>query len=248
MTLPHTVFVAVPDQTGRESHPLDNVIWHALNARQIQFSQGDDRARRYMADVAPFAAIRDFSPASFASLLPLVPRGDRVAMFTVKPVPPTEHFEILVAKTAHQMIATRVAGPMQRRDVERLDGSSVYEMLKLVAESQPGPFAARTNQLGDYFGIRVDGQLIAMTGERVKIDGFTEISAVCTRPDHRRHGYAHDLVSAVTRAVLDRGERPFLHVFSSNLPAIALYECLGYTIRRTMHLTVLAPQSRSGLT
>src|SRR5258708_18567402 len=109
MTLPPTVFVAVPDQTGRESHPLDNVIWHALNARQVQFSQGDDRARRYMADVAPFAAIRDFSPASFASLLPLVPRGDRDAMFTVTPVPPTGHFEILGANTAHQILATRLA-------------------------------------------------------------------------------------------------------------------------------------------
>jgi len=164
-------------------------------------------------------------------------------MFTVTPVPPTEQFEILVATTAHQMIATRVAGAMQRRDVERLDGSSVHEMLKLVGESQPGPFAARTNQLGDYFGIRVDGQLIAMTGERMKVDGFTEISAVCTHPDHRRHGYAHDLVSAVTQAVFNRGERPFLHVFGDNLPAIALYERLGYTIRRTMHVTVLAAKS-----
>src|SRR5882724_4756190 len=110
MTLPHTVLAAVPSQTGVESHPLDNVIWHALSGRQIHFSLGDDRARRYTADVAPFAAIRDFSPASFASLLPLVPRGDRVGMFTVTPVPQTEHFEILVAKTTHQMIATRLPG------------------------------------------------------------------------------------------------------------------------------------------
>ena len=167
LTLPHTVLAAVPSQTGVESHPLDNVIWHALSGRQIHFSLGDDRARRYTADVAPFAAIWDFSPASFASLLPLVPRGDRVGMFTVTPVPQTEHFEILVAKTAHQMIATRVAGPMRRRGVERLDDSSVPEMPTLVGESQPGPFAARTNQLGDYVAIRVDGQLIAMTGERM---------------------------------------------------------------------------------
>lgn len=243
MTLPHGAPGATSSQTDAESHPLDNVIWHALNGRQIHFSQGDDRARRYMADVAPFAALRDFSPASFASLLPLVPGGDRVGMFTITPVPPTEQFEILLAKTAHQMIATRVAGPMRQRDMERLDHSSVPDMLKLVGESQPGPFAARTNQLGDYFGIRVDGRLIAMTGERMKLDGFTEISAVCTHPDHRHQGYAHDLVSAVTGAVLDRGERPFLHVFTDNLPAIALYERLGYTIRRTMHVTALGAKS-----
>ncbi len=94
-----------------EAHPLDSVVWRALNGRQTQFSEGDDRARRYMADVAPFAGLRDLSPASFASLVPLVPRGDQVAMFTVEPLPPTEQLEILLAKPVHQMIATRVAGP-----------------------------------------------------------------------------------------------------------------------------------------
>ncbi len=233
--------MSVPD-TG-ESHPLDTVVWRALNGRQSQFAEGDDRARRYMADMAPFAGLRDSSPASFASLVPLVPRGDQVAMFTVEPVPRSEQLEILLAKTVLQMIATRVAGPMRPREAERLDDSAVPDMLKLVEESRPGPFAARTHELGDYVGIRVDGRLIAMTGERMKIEGFTEVSAVCTHPEHRGHGYAHDLVSLVTRAVLDRGERPFLHVFSDNAPAIALYERLGYTIRRILHVTILAAKS-----
>jgi hypothetical protein len=167
---PGCILGAVADHAAVESHPLDNVIWHALIARQIQFSKGDTRARRYMIDVAPFAGLRDFSPASFASLFPLVPPDDRVAMFTIDPVQPTEQFKVLVAKTAHQMIATRVAAPIHQRDFERLDGSSVRDMLTLVEESKPGPFAARTNQLGDYFGIRADGQLIAMTGERMKLE------------------------------------------------------------------------------
>ena len=226
-----------------ESHPLDNVVWHALHARQIQFSEGNDRARRYLVDVAPFAGLRDASPASFASLVPLVPRDGQVVMFTVDPVSPAKQLEILLAKTVHQMTATQVAGPMRPREAERLDASAVPEMLELVEASRPGPFAARTHQLGDYLGIRVDGRLIAMTGERMKMEGFTEVSAVCTHPNHRGHGYAHDLVSLVTQAVLDRGEQPFLHVFSDNVPAIALYEQLGYTIRRTMHVTILAAKS-----
>src|SRR6185369_16806905 len=86
-----------------ETNPLDSVVWRALNGRQTQFSVGDDRARRYMADVAPFAGLRDLSPASFASLVPLVPRGDQVAMFTVEPLPPTEQLETLLAKPVHQM-------------------------------------------------------------------------------------------------------------------------------------------------
>jgi ribosomal protein S18 acetylase RimI-like enzyme len=233
--------VSAPDTVA--SHPLDNVVWHALNGRHIQFSEGDHRARRYMADMAPFAGLRDTSSASFASLVPLVPRGDQVAMFTVEPVSPVKPLEIVLAKPVLQMIATRVAGPMRPREAERLDDSAVPDMLKLVDESRPGPFAARTHQLGDYLGIRVDGRLVAMTGQRMKIEGFTEVSAVCTHPEHRGHGYAHDLVSLVTQAVLDRGEGPFLHVFSDNAPAIALYERLGYTIRRTLHVTILAAQS-----
>src|SRR5258705_7037567 len=223
-----------------ESHPLDNVVGRARKTRQFQFWAGDDRARRYMVDVAPFAGMQEVSPAGFASLLPLVPQGDRVAMFTIEPVHPADKIEILVAKTGHQMIATRVAAPIQPRDFECLDDSSVQDMLTLVEASRPGPFSVRTNKLGNYLGIRVDGHLIAMTGERMKLEGFTEISAVCTHPDHRGHGYAHDLVSAVAQAVLDRGGLPVLHVVSDNLPAIALYDRLGFTIRRTMHVTVLA--------
>src|SRR5262244_1624711 len=193
------------------SHPLDNVVWSALTGRQSELSEGDDRARRYLVDVAP--------------------------------MPPVEGLAVLLAGTGHQMIASRVAPPLQPRDFERLDDSAVPEMLALVERSQPGPFAVRTNRLGGYRGIRAGGQLIAMTGARMKIDGFTEISAVCTHPDHRGHGYAHDLVSLVAQAVLDRGEQPFLHVFSENSPAIALYERLGFAIRRTMHVTVVARKS-----
>ena len=243
MTRSRTAPGAVPARGSVAAHPLDDVVWNALTTRQREFSEGDDRARRYLADVAPFAALRDFSPASVASLLPLASRGHPVAMFTTEPPPSFEQLEVLLAKPLHQMIATRVAPPLQPRATERLDDSSVADMVALVERSQPGPFAAHTNRLGNYLGIRTGGQLVAMTGERMKIDGFTEISAVCTRPDHRGHGYAHDLVSLVAQAVLDRGEQPFLHVFGDNLPAITLYERLGFTIRRTLQVTILATKS-----
>ena len=228
-------------------HPLDNVVWHALAGRQRAFSEGDDRTRRYLIDVAPFAGLRDFSPASMASLRPLVSEGHRLAIFSAEPMPPAEGLKVLLAKTGHQMIASQVLPPRQRREVERLDDSCVPEMLALVELSQPGPFAVRTNRLGSYLGIRAAGKLVAMAGERMKIDGFTEISAVCTHPDHRGFGYAHDLVSLVAQTVLDRGEQPFLHVFSDNLPAVTLYKRLGFTIRRTMHVTIVAAKSRESV-
>jgi hypothetical protein len=94
------------------SHPLDNVVWSALTGRQREFSEGDHRARRYLVDVAPFVGLRDFSPASLASMRPLASHGHPVAIFSVEPMPPAEGLEVLLAKTGHQMIASRVAPPL----------------------------------------------------------------------------------------------------------------------------------------
>jgi predicted GNAT family acetyltransferase len=112
-------------------------------------------------------------------------------------------------------------------------------MMALVEMAQPGPFAAGTYRLGTYLGIRVDGRLAAMAGERMRLDGYTEISAVCTHPDFRGRGYPSELIGALSNAILDRGELPFLHVFDDNLAASALYRKLGFTLRETIELTVL---------
>jgi ribosomal protein S18 acetylase RimI-like enzyme len=105
--------------------------------------------------------------------------------------------------------------------------------------TKPGPFAQRTIVLGSYVGIRSGDQLVAMAGERMRFDGFTEISAVCTHPDHRGRGHAVLLVSALMRSILARGETPFLHIFSDNTSAAALYRKLGFTYRRSLTVTVL---------
>ena len=112
-------------------------------------------------------------------------------------------------------------------------------MRELVALTEPGPFAARTNELGDYFGI-FDGELlVAMAGERLRIVGATEVSAVCTHPDYRGRGYAKALVSRVASGIAARGELPFLHAFPHNEAAIATYRGLGFSERRLIKLTVV---------
>src|SRR5499433_3608753 len=117
------VTLAPSSDLAAGSHPLDNVVWSALTGRQSELSEGDDRARRYLVDVAPFAGLRDFSPASLASLLPLASEGHRLAIFSVEPMPPVEGLKVLLAGTGHQMVASQVAPPLQPRDVERLDDS-----------------------------------------------------------------------------------------------------------------------------
>jgi predicted GNAT family acetyltransferase len=112
-------------------------------------------------------------------------------------------------------------------------------MFALANLTRPGPFCERTHRLGDFVGVKVDGQLVAMAGERLRLPGFTEVSGVCTHPDHRGHGYAAALMSVVAGRIQGWGETPFLHVYAHNTGAIRLYEALGYRVRRVMKMTVL---------
>jgi predicted GNAT family acetyltransferase len=121
----------------------------------------------------------------------------------------------------------------------RLSKADVPEMLALTKLTNPGPFGARTHELGDYFGIRVAGTLAAMAGERLRLPGYTEVSAVCTHPDHLGHGYASALIGVVMDNTCSRGELPILHVLPENTRAIQVYEHLGFTKRAMLHLAVL---------
>jgi predicted GNAT family acetyltransferase len=115
-------------------------------------------------------------------------------------------------------------------------------MMALTSLTKPGPFGARTHELGTFLGIKVAGELVAMAGERMKPGNFTEMTAICVHPDYRGRGYAQALLAAISRQILARGEIPFLHVFSHNTSAIALYQRQGMTIRRRVHVTVLQRQ------
>ena len=113
------------------------------------------------------------------------------------------------------------------------------EMLALATLTEPGPFLSRTHVMGRFVGIRIDGRLAAMAGERLSFPGFTEVSGVCTHPDFRENGLARRLSATVTARIQARGEQPFLHAWMSNAPAIRLYESLGFEIRSDVDVKVL---------
>jgi len=228
--------------TGRalsEADRLDNPIWHALTGPHRHLGLAAGPVRRYQPDYAPFAAFEDPSVGPMSALLEATPPGAGAVMFTDQAVAAPSGIEIVMAGLLPQMVARR---PMPARDetaLMPLGLSDVPEMLDLVALTQPGPFARRTVEMGRYLGLRIDGQLAAMAGERLRLDGYTEVSAVCTHPAHRRKGYAALVVSAVSRAIMARGDTPFLHVRPENVAAIATYEALGFETRRSIHLSVL---------
>ena len=137
-----------------------------------------------------------------------------------------------------QMTGERVTGA-KCSDAIPLGAADVPDMLELVAQTEPGPFLTRTIELGDYLGIRCGGTLVAMAGERFHLDGWTEISAVCTEPNHRGQGLASQLVGALIAGIQRRSRRAFLHVLSTNTGAIRLYEELGFRVRQTATITVM---------
>jgi predicted GNAT family acetyltransferase len=228
-----------PAMSGASTHPLDHPIWSALTTRQQALAEGGALARRYPPAIGPFAAMADMSAQSFAALAALMSPSDVAVLFTPDPVTPTAEFKILLAETGEQMIGTPAEGSISGVEIVTLGSADVPAMMALTELTKPGPFSARTHELGTFLGIRIDGQLAAMIGERMKPANYTEMTAVCVHPSHRGRGYAQVLLGAISSQILARGEIPFLHVFSNNSSAITLYRRQGMHIRRRLHVTVL---------
>jgi ribosomal protein S18 acetylase RimI-like enzyme len=220
-------------------HPLDHPVWNALITRQRELAQGGARARRYPPDIAPFADIVDMSPQTFAALGELMAPSDYVVLFTPDPVTAPPEFKTRLAKTGEQRIGMPAEPSGVSFNIVTLGADDVPAMMELTKLTNPGPFAARTHELGTFLGVKIGGRLVAMAGERMKPADYTEITAVCVHPDHRGRGYAQALLGAVARQIAARGEIPFLHVFSDNASAIALYRRQGMEIRRRLYVTVL---------
>lgn len=222
-------------------HPLDRPIWHALAKRQAAFAIGTARARRYVADVAIFAATADDAPESLVDLATLVRTHGPAVLLQVGDIPAPPGTTAQAAMPAVQMVARKIEPLDPAAPVERLTAADAPAMLALATATQPGPFFARTHELGAFWGVKVDGRLVAMAGERMKLPGYTEVSGVCTDPAHRGKSYAALLSRTVATQIIARGETPMLHAYASNAPAIRLYEHLGFELRTHMNVTILAP-------
>jgi ribosomal protein S18 acetylase RimI-like enzyme len=217
---------------------FENPAYASLCGAHAELAQVQGRARRYPAEVAPFLALPSPpSAADWQDAATLVPPGTYVAGRYGGAEPP-DGWRAVQAFELVQMVEDRVVG-VYCAEAIMLGGADVPEMLELVAETEPGPFLQRTIELGDYLGIPRDGALVAMAGERFRLDGWTEISAVCTKPDHRGQGLASRLVGALVARIHRRGECAFLHVISTNTSAIKLYQALGFRVRQHATLTIV---------
>ena len=221
-------------------HPLDRPVWASLTTYHAPLSEGDELARRFVPDVNLFAATVDDSPAALAALAKLVGSRETIFLAQVAEIVIPSGFEVAKLTKGVQMVAARSVSPgATREDIRVLTDEDAPEMLALARLTEPGPFLTRTHAMGTFRGIRIDGRLAAMAGERMRFPGYTEVSGVCTHPDFRGRGLARCLSAAVTTRIEARGEQAFLHAWKSNHAAISLYEGLGFELRTEVNVAVL---------
>ena len=221
-------------------HALDRVVWESLTTYHAPLAEGTALARRFLRDVNLFAAARDDSPAALSDLSSLVKPDETVFVLQVPAIVIPPGLVEVKSAPGVQMLATQPPpGAVSRADITNLTDADAPDMLALARLTEPGPFLERTNRMGRFIGIRVEGRLAAMAGERMRIPGFTELSGVCTHPDFRGRGFARRLSTAVVADIFARGERAFLHAWKSNHTAIALYEQLGFRVRAPVNVSVL---------
>ena len=230
---------AAPSVDPLDDHPLDNPAWAALSSHHDDLSLVRGRARRYRPDVSVFAAVDVFDERAWSDLADLVGPSQQAVILRGKlPHLPSGWREVL--RLGGHQYWLRAEDLVELPDVgpRRLTDDDVPAMLELVALTTPGPFLPRTIEMGRYHGVVDGGRLLAMAGERFHLDGFTEISAVCTHPDARGRGLASSVTHHVARGILERDERPFLHVARGNDGARRIYEALGFTERRTVDFAI----------
>lgn len=224
--------------------PLDNAIWESLSATHAGFAQTLGAAKRFRPEVSILAGLKEPSEAAWRDLAELVKPGERVGLCFERPTKAPAGWELQREAPLFQMVHEGGAIASDTRTIVELGEADAAEMLALAQLTMPGPFELKTRELGTYLGIREGGKLVAMAGERLKLPGLTEVSAICTHPDHAGRGHARALTAEVAARIRARGETPFLHVRHDNERAIALYERMGLRTRVVNYYTILRREPR----
>jgi GNAT superfamily N-acetyltransferase len=217
--------LAAPTMTGT----LHNIVWHALVGSQARFAAGAGDARRYQRGVTDLIGFADAAAPDFAALRPHCDTGERfycLGWTGPEPAGWAVEREARIVKMVWD--APEAPSPTGAPEPVALGAHHQTQAQALAELTQPGPFGARTLELGEYFGVFDGDALVAMAGERMHADRLREISAVCTHPQHQGRGLARALMLHLMRRELARGETPFLHVLGRNAVALGLYRRMGF--------------------
>jgi ribosomal protein S18 acetylase RimI-like enzyme len=230
------------------AHVLDDMAWHALTGPHTGLAEAtpDGLARRYREDIAPFCGVGGLDGPGWAALGELVGPGG-VAVFlrgAVEAAP--EGWAELLREPATQYVAGDLTEPPVEasREVRELTASDVPDMIRLAADTEPGPFGRNSHLTGRWFGVRRAGRLVAMAGERMRVEGFGEVSGVCVDPSVRGEGLGAVVTLAAAHGIRERGDHAMLHVREGNEAAHRLYRRIGFEVRRLVTVAVFRREER----
>ncbi len=216
-------------------HVLDNPIWNALATGNQTFAIGNNQAKYFKRDIAPFAAIETNTAENFTNLYELLPQNTVIAVFKPEDMEFPQRWQVVDPVPVFQMVYDHpVTTQIDDAGIVTLGDEHIPAMLALTKLTNPGPFFNRTIDFGNYYGIFEGDNLVAMAGRRMQPLPYMEVSAVCNHPDHVGKGYASRLIQHQVRLIKADGGVPFLHVKTSNASAIKLYEKLGFVTRKEM--------------
>jgi predicted GNAT family acetyltransferase len=225
------------------SHILDRPIWNALRTAHADLAQGDDRAMRYPPSIVPFAAAADDTRESLEALENLPAADEVMAIVEARPITIPQGLTLISEGKLVQMIAERPYPRVSDSRLQPLTTDDAEEMLALAMLTKPGPFTSGAQKLGTFWGVKIDGRLVAMAGQRMRHPGFGELSGLCTHPDFQGKGLGTLLFRYVAGEISARGDTVFLHAYYTNTPAITLYKALGFKLRSELNLRVVKRQA-----
>jgi ribosomal protein S18 acetylase RimI-like enzyme len=214
---------------------LHNPPYHALLTGDKRLSFGTDYVKFFDEEVSPFVGFEHDYKKGFSDLHELLPVGRKILYANPSPITHPAGWQVQHEIKGLQFVyEASTITQKEFPNVLPLSEEHVEQMLLLTKLTKPGPFAKRTLDFGSYFGIFENEKLVAMTGQRLHVKNCTEISAVCTHPDHLGKGYANSLLHHQLQIILQQEQFPFLHVREDNERAIAVYLRLGFAISRPM--------------
>ena len=220
---------------------LANPIYNALTTADKSRNIGSEEIAFMDIEMSPFIGMRSWSTIQQQKLLdPALPKRTWFLLIE-KEVDFIENLQVSLTLPLFQCVCTSLKAPLPAKkkiDLVPLNESHIDEMIALTTLTKPGPFRKRTIEFGNYHGIFEEGQLVAMGGERLHLDGLTEISAICTHPDFQGRGYGAQIVHFLAADIMKRGLTPFLHARADNTKAMDVYKRIGFEISRRIEFYV----------
>lgn len=215
---------------------LHNPVYNALCSGDQSLSYGTDKVKYFNEQVSPFAGFEDSYKKGFEELYELLPPGRKILYANPDAITLPAGWQL-----QHEIKGLQFIYDGEREiknefpNVYPLNKEHISQMIELATLTRPGPFGQGTINFGFYFGIFENGKLVAMTGQRLHVQKYSEISAVCTHPDFLGKGYAFTLLKHQLCLMMQQGRKPFLHVREDNERAIGIYNRLGFIISRQMN-------------